>query len=55
MEGIAALLGSENGLLYRGVSQLQSHQSRYSEQLSKGCLALRIARLLNLRFYSSDV
>ena len=34
MEGIAALLGSENGLRYKGVSQLQSHQSRYSVQLS---------------------
>ena len=33
MEGIAALLGSENGSRYRGVSQLQSHQSRYSVQL----------------------
>ena len=32
-EGIAALLGSENGSRYRGVSQLQSHQSRYSVQL----------------------
>ena len=31
--GIAALLGSENGSRYRGVSQLQSHQSRYSIQL----------------------
>ena len=34
--GIAALLGSENGSRYRGVSQLQSHQSRYSVQLSFG-------------------
>ena len=34
VEGIAALLGSENGSRYRGVSQLQSHQSRYSVQLS---------------------
>ena len=33
VEGIAALLGSENGSRYRGVSQLQSHQSRYSVQL----------------------
>ena len=31
---IAALLGSENGSRYRGVSQLQSHQSCYSVQLS---------------------
>ena len=38
MEGIAALLGSENGLRYRGVSQLQSHQSRLSEQLREGFL-----------------
>ena len=30
MEGAAALLGSENGSRYRGVSQLQSHQSRYT-------------------------
>ena len=29
-----SLLGSENGSRYRGVSQLQSHQSRYSVQLS---------------------
>ena len=35
VEGIAALLGSENGSRYRGVSQLQSHQSRYSVQLSR--------------------
>ena len=34
VEGIAALLGSENRSRYRGVSQLQSHQSRYSVQLS---------------------
>ena len=34
MEGVAALLGSEIGSRYRGVSQLQSHQSRYSVQLS---------------------
>ena len=33
VEGIAALLGSENGSRYRGVSQLQPHQSRYSVQL----------------------
>ena len=33
VEGIAALLGSESGSRYRGVSQLQSHQSRYSVQL----------------------
>ena len=33
MEGIAALFGSKNGSRYRGVSQLQSHQSRYSVQL----------------------
>ena len=43
-EGIAALLGSENGWRYRGVSQLQSHQSRYSVQLRslgrKACLHL---------------
>ena len=36
MEGIAALLGSENGSRYRGVSQLQSHQSRYSVQILVG-------------------
>ena len=36
MEGIAARLGSENGSRYRVVSQLQSHQSRYSVQLSEG-------------------
>ena len=36
VEGIAALLGSENGSRYRGVSQLQSHQSRYSVQLRTG-------------------
>ena len=30
------LLSSENGSRYRGVSQLQSHQSRYSVQLSSG-------------------
>ena len=36
MEGIAAFLGSENGSRYRGVSQLQSHQSRYTVQLSLG-------------------
>ena len=34
VEGIAALLGSENGSRYRGESQVQSHQSRYSVQLS---------------------
>ena len=34
VEGIAALLGSENRSRYRGVSQLQSHQSRYSVQLN---------------------
>ena len=34
VEGIAALLDSKNGSRYRGVSQLQSHQSRYSVQLS---------------------
>ena len=33
VEGITALLGSENRSRYRGVSQLQSHQSRYSVQL----------------------
>ena len=33
VEGIAALLGPENGSHYRGVSQLQSNQSRYSVQL----------------------
>ena len=32
--------GSENGSRYRGVSQLQSHQSRYSVQLSPKILAL---------------
>ena len=32
VEGIATLLGSGNGSRYRGVSQLQSHQSRYSVQ-----------------------
>ena len=32
-EATAALLGSENGSRYKGVSQLQSHQSRYSVQL----------------------
>ena len=36
MEGITALLGSDNGSRYRGVSQLQSHQSRYSVQLGMG-------------------
>ena len=35
VEGSAALLGSENGSRYRAVSQLQSHQSRYSVQLSR--------------------
>ena len=35
-EGIAALLGSENGSRYRGASQLQSHQSRYSVQTKGG-------------------
>ena len=34
VEGIAALLGSENGSRYRGVSHPQSHQLRYSVQLS---------------------
>ena len=34
LEGIAALFGSENGSCYRGVSQLQSPQSRYFVQLS---------------------
>ena len=34
VEGITALLGSEKGSRCRGVSQLQSHQSRYSVQLS---------------------
>ena len=28
-DGVAAILGSKNGSRYRGVSQLQSHQSRY--------------------------
>ena len=37
VEGIAALLGSENGSRSRGVSQLQSHQSRYSVQLRSKC------------------
>ena len=41
MEGIAALLGSENGSRYRGVSQLQSHQSCYSVQLSLTCASLK--------------
>ena len=36
VEGLAALLGPENGSRYRGVSQLQSHQSRYSVQLRRG-------------------
>ena len=36
VEGIAALLGSDNGSHYRGVSQLQSHQLRYSVQLRLG-------------------
>ena len=31
---VSRLLGSENGSRYRGVSQLQSHQSRCSMQLS---------------------
>ena len=31
--GYRGTLGSENGSRYRGVSQLQSHQSRYSVQL----------------------
>ena len=48
MEGIAALLGSENGSRYTGVSQLQSHQSRYSVQL-RPCLAdFSIVRFLIL-------
>ena len=34
LEGIAALLGSEKGPRCRGLSQLQSHQSRCSVQLS---------------------
>ena len=34
VEGIAALLGSENGSRYRRVSQLQSRKSRYAVQLS---------------------
>ena len=34
VQGIAALLGSENGSRYRGVSQPKSHQSGYSGQLS---------------------
>ena len=33
VEGIAALLGSENRSRSRGVSHLQSHQSRYTVQL----------------------
>ena len=41
MEGIAALLASENGSRYRGVSQLQSHQSRYSVQLRSGGFPFR--------------
>ena len=43
VEGIAAPLGSENGSRYRGVSQLQSHQSRYSVQLSCAQKGLRLA------------
>ena len=34
--GYRGTLGSENGSRYRGVSQLQSHQSSYSVQLSMG-------------------
>ena len=47
MEGVAALLGSENGLRYGGVSQLQSHQSRYTVQLRPGLLGypLSLTRL----------
>ena len=41
VEGIAALLGSENGSRYRGVSQLQSHQPRYSVQLRIGVFDAR--------------
>ena len=40
MEGIAALLGSENRSRYRGVSKPQSHQSRYSVQLSENLLSI---------------
>ena len=43
VEGIAALLGSENGSRYRGVSQLQSHQSRYSVQLRFTRITRRVA------------
>ena len=35
VEGIAALVGSGNGSRNRGVSQLQSHQSRYSVPLRR--------------------
>ena len=48
MEGIAALLGSENGSRYRGVSQLQSHQSRYSVPLSF-CLFAYLQRFSRVR------
>ena len=46
VEGMAALLGSENGSRYRGASQLQSHQSRYSVQLRMRLNSL-IATCLN--------
>ena len=35
VEGIAPLLGSENGSRHREVSQLQSHQSRYPAMVLK--------------------
>ena len=35
VEGFAALLDSENGSHYRGVSQLVSHQSRHSVQIRR--------------------
>ena len=42
VEGIAALLGSENGSRYRGVSQLLSHHSRYSVQLRSDHLSWKV-------------
>ena len=42
VEGIAALLGSENRSRYRGGSQLQSHQSRYTVQLRVCSLELDV-------------
>ena len=49
VEGIAALLGSENGSRYRGVSQLQSHQSRYSVQLSSTYFVFKRRRLASAK------